>query len=158
MGRLAANVPRGKTLTLSDACTIMKVRRLHMKTILSAGVIAILLSAQTAPAQSATQGLTQAPVPVKPLTDSSHADAYYYFTVGHLQEEEYELNTSADVASQSIDSYKQALAIDPASLPASQYLRLTREKLLSHGKPIKLVANSVVTPTPGTLPAATSPR
>jgi len=115
MGRLAANVPRGKTLTLSDACTIMKVRRLHMKTILSAGVIAILLSAQTAPAQSATQGLTQAPVPVKPLTDSSHADAYYYFTVGHLQEEEYELNTSADVATQSIDSYKKALAIEPNS-------------------------------------------
>ncbi|HXO44506.1 MAG TPA: tetratricopeptide repeat protein [Candidatus Cybelea sp.] len=86
-----------------------------MKTILSAGVIAILLSAQTAPAQSATQGLTQAPVPVKPLTDSSHADAYYYFTVGHLQEEEYELNTSADVATQSIDSYKKALAIEPNS-------------------------------------------
>src|ERR1700723_2315381 len=115
MGRLAANVPRGKTLTLSDACTIMKVRRLHMKTILSAGGIAILLSAQAAPAQSATQGLTQAPVPVKPLTDSSHADAYYYFTVGHLQEEEYELNTSADVATQSIDSYKKALAIEPNS-------------------------------------------
>jgi tetratricopeptide (TPR) repeat protein len=115
MGHLAANVPRGKTLTLSDACTIMKVRRLHMKTVLSAGVIAILLSAQTAPAQSATQGLTQAPVPVKPLTDSSHADAYYYFTVGHLQEEEYELNTSADVATQSIDSYKKALAIEPNS-------------------------------------------
>ena len=120
MGRLAANVPRGKTLTLSDACTIMKVRRLHMKTILSAGVIAILLSAQTAPAQSATQGLTQAPVPVKPLTDSSHADAYYYFTVGHLQEEEYELNTSADVATQSIDSYKKALAIPfPVALAVS---------------------------------------
>jgi tetratricopeptide (TPR) repeat protein len=115
MGHLAANVPRGKTLTLSDACTIMKVRRLHMKTILSAGVIAILLSAQTAPAQSSTQGLTQAPVPVRPLTDSSHADAYYYFTVGHLQEEEYELNTSADVANQSIDSYKKALSIEPNS-------------------------------------------
>jgi tetratricopeptide (TPR) repeat protein len=115
MGHLAANVPRGKTLTLSDACTIMKVRRLHMKTILSAGVIAILLSAQTAPAQSSTQGLTQAPVPVRPLTDSSHADASYYFTVGHLQEEEYELNTSADVANQSIDSYKKALSIEPNS-------------------------------------------
>ena len=86
-----------------------------MKTILSAGVLAILLSAQTAPAQSSTQGLTQAPVPVKPLTDSSHADAYYFFTVGHLQEEEYELNTSADIANQAIDSYKKALAIEPNS-------------------------------------------
>ncbi|HEY4710550.1 MAG TPA: tetratricopeptide repeat protein [Candidatus Acidoferrales bacterium] len=86
-----------------------------MKTILSAGVLAILLGAQTASAQSSTQGLTQAPVPVKPLTDSSHADAYYYFTVGHLQEEEYELNTSADMANQSIDSYKKALAIEPNS-------------------------------------------
>src|SRR3984885_465551 len=115
MGHVAANAPRGKTLTLSYACTIIKVRRLHMKTILSAGVLAILLGAQTASAQSSTQGLTQAPVPVKPLTDSSHADAYYYFTVGHLQEEEYELNTSADIATQSIESYKKALAIEPNS-------------------------------------------
>jgi tetratricopeptide (TPR) repeat protein len=86
-----------------------------MKTILSVAVLAIFLSAQTAPAQSSTQSLTQAPVAVKPLTDSSHADAYYYFTIGHLKEEEYELNASADVATESIDSYKKALAIEPNS-------------------------------------------
>ena len=102
-------------MTLSCACTIMKVRRLHMKMILSAGVLAIFLSAQTAPAQSSTQSLTPAPVPVKPLTDSSHADAYYYFTMGHLEEQEFELNASADVATQSVESYKKALALEPNS-------------------------------------------
>jgi tetratricopeptide (TPR) repeat protein len=86
-----------------------------MKMILSAGVLAIFLSAQTAPAQSSTQSLTPAPVPVKPLTDSSHADAYYYFTMGHLEEEEFELNASADVATQSVESYKKALALEPNS-------------------------------------------
>jgi tetratricopeptide (TPR) repeat protein len=115
MGDVARNAPRGKTLTLSCACTIMKVRRLHMKMILSAGVLAIFLSAQTAPAQSSTQSLTPAPVPVKPLTDSSHADAYYYFTMGHLEEQEFELNASADVAAQSVESYKKALALEPNS-------------------------------------------
>lgn len=115
MGHVARNAPRGKTLTLSCACTIMKARRLHMKMILSAGVLAIFLSAQTAPAQSSTQSLTPAPVPVKPLTDSSHADAYYYFTMGHLEEEEFELNASADVATQSVESYKKALALEPNS-------------------------------------------
>ena len=59
---------------------------------------------------------------------------------------------------EAVIKFQQALAIDPTSLPASQYLRLTREKLLSHGKPIKLVANSVVTPTTGTVTAASPNR
>lgn len=115
MGQLAGNAPRGKTLTPTCACTIMKSRRLHMKTILSAGILALFLSAQTASAQPSAQALPQAPVAVKPLSDSSHADAYYYFTMGHLGEEEYELNASADVATESIESYKKALAIEPNS-------------------------------------------
>jgi tetratricopeptide (TPR) repeat protein len=82
-----------------------------MKTILSATVLAIFLGAQTAPAQSSAQ----APTAVKPLSDSSHADAYYYFTMGHLQEQQYEMNTSADVAAESIESYKKALALEPDS-------------------------------------------
>ena len=86
-----------------------------MKTILSTAVVAIFLSAQTAPAQSPTQAATQAPNAAKPVSDSSHADAYYYFTMGHLQEQQYEMNSSADEAAASIESYKKALALEPDS-------------------------------------------
>jgi tetratricopeptide (TPR) repeat protein len=82
-----------------------------MTTILSATVLALLLTAQAAPAQSSTP----APAAPKPVSDSSHADAYYYFTMGHLQEEQYELSASADVATESIESYKKALAVEPDS-------------------------------------------
>ncbi len=86
-----------------------------MKTILSTAVVAIFLSAQTAPAQSPTQAATQAPNAAKPVSDSSHADAYYYFTMGHLQEQQYEMSSSADEAAASIESYKKALALEPDS-------------------------------------------
>jgi tetratricopeptide (TPR) repeat protein len=93
----------------------MSVRRLHMKTVLSASVLAIFLGAQTAPAQSSTPASSQAATSTKALTDSAHADAYYYFTVGHLQEQQYEMSSNGDIATESIESYKKALAIEPDS-------------------------------------------
>ncbi len=80
-----------------------------MKTILSAAVLAIFIGMPNASAQA------QAPATVAPATDSSHADAYYYFTMGHLQEQQYEMTTSADYASESIESYKKALELEPGS-------------------------------------------
>jgi tetratricopeptide (TPR) repeat protein len=87
----------------------MKFRGLQMKTILSTAVLAILIGAPNASAQA------QAPASPAATTDSSHADAYYYFTMGHMQEQQYEMTTSADVASESIESYKKALALEPNS-------------------------------------------
>jgi tetratricopeptide (TPR) repeat protein len=86
-----------------------------MKTVLSASVLAIFLGAQTAPAQSSTPASSQAATSTKALTDSAHADAYYYFTVGHLQEQQYEMSSNGDIATESIESYKKALAIEPDS-------------------------------------------
>jgi len=90
-----------------------------MKTILSAALLAMLLGAPTAPAQSAAEALTtpRAQTPAGSITasDSSRADAYYYFTMGHLQERQYEMTSSAELATQSIESYKQALELDPGS-------------------------------------------
>jgi tetratricopeptide (TPR) repeat protein len=48
-------------------------------------------------------------------TDSSGNDAYYYLTIGHLQEQQFEIDNSAATASQAIDSYKKALALAPDS-------------------------------------------
>ncbi len=90
-----------------------------MKTILSAALLAMLLGAPTAPAQSAAEALTtpRAQTPAGSITasDSSRADAYYYFTMGHLQERQYEMTSSAELATQSIESYKKALELDPGS-------------------------------------------
>src|SRR5271169_5629547 len=93
----------------------MEFRRLPMKTILSTAALAIFFCAQTAPGQSSSQAPPQVAPSAKPLTDSSHADAYYYFTIGHLQEQQYEINSNGDLATESIESYKKALAIEPDS-------------------------------------------
>jgi tetratricopeptide (TPR) repeat protein len=45
----------------------------------------------------------------------SQADAYFDFAQGHLEELQYELTSDAQSATQSIESYKKALAIDPNS-------------------------------------------
>jgi len=69
-------------------------------------------------AQSAASGSNPSPISVpsqKSLTDASHADAYYYFTMGHMLEQQFEMSSNGDLATQAIDSYKKALAIEPDS-------------------------------------------
>ena len=69
-------------------------------------------SAQVAPNNpAAAQG--QAPADAKGARGS--ADAYYYFTAGHLAEQQYEINNSPDMAAQAIDDYKKALETEPDS-------------------------------------------
>ena len=42
-------------------------------------------------------------------------DVYYYFTMGHVDEQQYELTGRADLATQAIESYKKALELAPGS-------------------------------------------
>jgi len=72
----------------------------------------ILIAFAAAPGTASAQAAAPAQ---KPLTDAAHADAYYYFTMGHMLEQEFEMSSSADVATQAVDSYKKALAIEPDS-------------------------------------------
>jgi len=75
-------------------------------------------AAPGAMAQSAGPSSNPSPASVpaqKPLTDASHADAYYYFTMGHMLEQQFEMTSNTDLATQAIDSYKKALAIEPES-------------------------------------------
>jgi len=46
---------------------------------------------------------------------SSRADAYFDFTMGHIYEQQYENTSKAEFASQAIDFYKKAYALDPKS-------------------------------------------
>jgi tetratricopeptide (TPR) repeat protein len=46
---------------------------------------------------------------------SFRADAYFDFTMGHIYEQQYENTSKAEFASQAIDFYKKAYALDPKS-------------------------------------------
>src|SRR5262249_15574849 len=48
-------------------------------------------------------------------TASSRADAYYNYTLGHIYEQQYELTSRPEYASQAIEAYKKAYALDPKS-------------------------------------------
>jgi tetratricopeptide (TPR) repeat protein len=45
----------------------------------------------------------------------SRADAYYNFTMGHIYEQQYETTSKPEYATQAIDAYKKAYALDPKS-------------------------------------------
>src|SRR5579871_4975633 len=58
-------------------------------------------------------GVTQAPAAEgKP---SDRADAYYDFTMGHVYEQQFENTSKPDYATQAIEFYKKAYALDPKS-------------------------------------------
>ncbi|HXO06308.1 MAG TPA: tetratricopeptide repeat protein [Candidatus Sulfotelmatobacter sp.] len=93
-----------------------------MKTITSFAVLACLSSIPVAQAQNATPAQPAAAnqasgSPVQSVTgnNASRGDSYYYFTLGHMQEQQYEATGRAELGAQSIDSYKKALALAPNS-------------------------------------------
>jgi tetratricopeptide (TPR) repeat protein len=93
-----------------------------MKTILTMAVSTVLCGAPMTQAQdtASRQSVTaprasQATGSSKPGGDSTRSDAYYYFTLGHLQEQQFEVSGSSDLGSQSIESYKKALSLEPGS-------------------------------------------
>ena len=47
--------------------------------------------------------------------DSSRADAYYNYTIGHIYELQYEASSNPEYATKAIDAYKKAYALDPKS-------------------------------------------
>src|SRR5260370_29035456 len=54
--------------------------------------------------------------PALPLAkDTPRSQAYYNFTMGHFYEHQYETTSRADYATQAIEAYKKAYALDPKS-------------------------------------------
>jgi len=92
-----------------------------MKTILGTAVLGVFFGATIAQAHPAGQAQSPAQIQAqsaaasKPADQSLQGDAYYYFTLGHLQELQYETTSSADLATQAIESYKKALEFEPGS-------------------------------------------
>ena len=88
-----------------------------MKTFVKVSILAGLILPCIFSARSSRAGRPAQPQPNtgNAATDSSGNDAYYYLTIGHLQEQQFEIDSSAAAASQAIDSYKKALALAPDS-------------------------------------------
>lgn len=115
-----------------------------MKIILNVTVLAALCGTPAVWVQ-ASEGQEQQPPPQKPNrgatpskstpatspkgakpdsnnAETRRADLYYYFTLGHVLEQQYEMTGRAELALQSIDAYKKALELSPASSVAMERL------------------------------------
>jgi tetratricopeptide (TPR) repeat protein len=62
-----------------------------------------------------TQFRAEAPPSEAPSAPSLRAEAYYNYAMGHLFEQQYESTNQAEFATQAIDAYKKAYALDPKS-------------------------------------------
>ena len=88
-----------------------------MKTVDNIAALILLFGAPIALAPSATFA-QDAPAQAsnsKSTKEASPGDVYYYFTMGHLQEQQYEITNNSDAAAQAIESYKKALELEPSS-------------------------------------------
>ena len=101
-----------------------------MKTILGIAILAVL-GAPMVRAQASQNSTTKATpgsgtkaapaaasatkTGTNPTDESARADLYYYFAMGHLNEQQYELTGRSEQAAESIDFYKKALALQPGS-------------------------------------------
>ena len=121
-----------------------------MKTIIPIGIfsIASVLSCTTVvraqnpvighppdPKSVAPTSNSQSPAPAKadrpplnPADDAARGDAYYYFMMGHLAEQQYEASGKSELATKAIDSYKKALDLAPNSTVIMERLAETRAK------------------------------
>jgi len=92
----------------------------RMKTILGIAMVSVLCSTPLAQGQTSASGAAQAQPAVKPAASpatnqSSRADAFYYFSIAHLDEQQFEMTGRGDLAIESIEYYKKALNLAPHS-------------------------------------------
>jgi tetratricopeptide (TPR) repeat protein len=103
----------------------------QMKTIIGIALSSLIWLVAAAPAARAQNASPASPTTAVPQTaDSSknstatsanlgeqgtRGDVYYYYTMGHVDEQQFELTGRAELAAQAIESYKRALELAPAS-------------------------------------------
>jgi tetratricopeptide (TPR) repeat protein len=71
----------------------------------------VVTSSQTAQSAASSPAAKQNGAP----SAATRGDVYYYFTIGHVDEMQFELTGQPELATQSIDSYKKALELAPGS-------------------------------------------
>jgi tetratricopeptide (TPR) repeat protein len=80
------------------------------------GVVAGPVFAQAASPQAPAQQNPQFDRPEPAASSSSgRAEAYYNYTMGHIAEQQYEATSRTEYATQAIEYYKKAYALDPKS-------------------------------------------
>ena len=86
--------------------------------------------ASDSPAQNSQSPASTKPErpPLSPVDDAARGDAYYYFMMGHLAEQQYEASGKSELATKAIDSYKKALDLAPNSTVIMERLAETRAK------------------------------
>src|SRR5262249_16448253 len=84
--------------------------------LITPGVVAGPVFAQAASAQAPARQNPQFAHPEPAASSSSsRADAYYNYTMGHIAEQQYEATSRTEYATQAIEYYKKAYALDPKS-------------------------------------------
>lgn len=93
-----------------------------MKTLLITGLLSLTVAANLraqSPAGAANSGQAQDSGKSSTFnpsaSDSKQADVYYYFTMGHLNEQQFESSGRGDLALEAIDDYKKALELAPGT-------------------------------------------
>jgi len=97
----------------------MNFRRISLAA-LSTGLFAVVAGAQSSPVlpgqeHAQVQAKSDTTTSKTPAAPSPRADAYYNFTMGHLFEQQFEATSQPEFATQAIDAYKKAYALDPKS-------------------------------------------
>ena len=97
----------------------MNFRRISLAALFS-GLFAVVAGAQSSadlPGQehAQVQAKSDTTTSKTPAAPSPRADAYYNFTMGHLFEQQFEATSQPEFATQAIDAYKKAYALDPKS-------------------------------------------
>ncbi len=92
---------------------LLKLNALFIVTGFAAGA-ALAQTAPTSP-QAASQQSLEPANPDSPTPPSSRAEAYFNYTMGHLAEQQYEATSHSEYATQAIEYYKKAYALDPKS-------------------------------------------
>jgi tetratricopeptide (TPR) repeat protein len=83
--------------------------------------------ASASPSANPQSAKTEKSAPSGPA-DDARGDAYYYFMMGHLSEQQYEASGKSELATRAIDSYKKALDLAPNSPVIMERLAETRAK------------------------------
>jgi tetratricopeptide (TPR) repeat protein len=102
----------------------MSVRRWTVAAAVFAAFAASSTFAQTAaqaPAQQSAPMSQSQEIP-SPSAVPGRADAYFNFTMGHIYEQQYENTSKAEFATQAIEFYKKAYALDPKSAAIGERL------------------------------------
>ena len=97
----------------------MNLRRIILAALCTC-LIGGVAAAQTPPdpqvqKNAQSQFKADAPPSEAPVAPSPRAEAYYNYAMGHLFEQQYEVTNQPEFATQAIDAYKKAYALDPKS-------------------------------------------